>query len=170
MQQKILFGIVLAFIAISAIVFVLYQQQESQPLVQDYEPDFDQLAFVEEDLVPVEPGSILLQCGLQETQYKRDLCWLFEATAEVNAEKCTNIAERPVRIDCIRTVAVDTGGETAEKLAVCNAYLSDDEPQLYMCHSTVARDLLDYSICEAMPEKPNDYKAHCIWIVDSETG
>lgn len=170
MQQKIAVGIILAFIVFSAVVFVLYQQQEAQPPPED---NLDEIfkssqSFVEEDLVPVERGSILLECGTQESEGKRDLCWLFEATAEVNAAKCMNIVERPARIDCLRTVAVDTEGSIVEKLGVCDQYLSDDEPQRFMCHSTVAKEFLEYSICEAMPEQPNNYKAHCISIVDGE--
>jgi len=170
MQQKIIIGAILAFIVFSAIVFVLYQQQEAEPVqangldeIYEHSQSFD-----EEDLVPVEQGSILSECGSQETQYKRDLCWLFEATEEVNGEKCLNIEERPVRIDCVRTVAVDTEGENQEKLAVCNQYFSDDEPQRFMCHSTIAKEFLDYSICDAMPIQPNNYKEHCVSVVSGE--
>ena len=198
MLQRIAIGAIVAFIAVSAIVFVLYQQQESQPLVQDHDPVLLDFPVDEQPIAP-EQGSILLQCGTQETQYKRDLCWMFEASDGLDASKCLKIVERPVRIDCIRVVAkLFESPETsqqiaaceesfseeipslfkclevlepqirAEKLSVCDSFLSDDVPQLYMCRSEVAKELFDKSICDAMPEQPTDYKAHCHWILDSE--
>ena len=203
MQQRIVFGVIIAVIAISIIVFVLYQAQEAQPLVQDYPLEFEDLPPVEDYYTPVEPGSILSECGQQETEYKRDLCWLFEAGKETDASKCLNIAERPRRIDCIRAVARDfESAETKqriancearfstdtfeerkqlyacldemlpemkqEKLAICNQFLADDQQQVYMCRSEIARDFIDYDICDAMPTQPIDYKEHCHFIVDME--
>lgn len=210
MDWRIVAGAVAAFVVFSVLVFFLYQQQEAQPVEQEYEPSFGDTPFNEEELFAPEPGSVLGECGSQETDYKRDLCWLFLAGDNLDAGQCMNISERPVRIDCIRAVAVDfespetTEGLAAcdallevsegeeelaadnlgkfygcldaiwprmrsEKLAVCDAYLSDDEPQLYMCYSEVASEFLDYGICDQMPAQPTNYAEHCTWIVDSES-
>jgi hypothetical protein len=209
MQSKIIVGAIVGLVVISGIVFLLYQQQESQPLEQEYEPSFGDTPFDEEELKPIESGGVLDECGSQGTQYLRDLCWLFLAGDELDASKCLNIVERSARIDCIRGVAKAFESEATtkeleacaqllapaqddedlaadnlgrfydcldaieptlkeDKLAICNRYLADDEPQLYMCHSEIARELLDYSICDAMPTSPNNYMEHCIWILDSE--
>jgi hypothetical protein len=209
MQQKIIVGAIVAVVVVSGIVFLLYEQQESQPLEQEYESSFGDTPFDEEETIPIELGGVLDECGSQGSGYLRDLCWLFLAGEELDAGKCLNIVERPVRIDCIRGIARDFESEAttkalvdcgellspamddeglaadnlgefydcldaieptlkADKLAICNRYLSDDEPQLYMCHSEIAVELLDYSICNAMPTSPNDYREHCTGIVDSE--
>ena len=197
MQGKtIAIGAVLAFVAFSAIVFVLYQQQQSQPLEQDYEKEFSDLGFVEEELTPVAGGSILQGCGALQTQAEKDICLALEAGNEQNAEKCLLISEKPAQIDCIRAVAVDFESDstkeemalcdeipvedyaayldcanpllpqmTQEKLSVCNKYFAENETQKYLCHSTIARNLGDFAICDPMPE---NFKQGCTTMVQSE--
>jgi hypothetical protein len=201
MDNRIIAIAIIAFIAIAAIVFVLYQQQESRPLEQDYEPSTPGLGPDAAGLVPVEPGSVLDACGSQETSYMRDMCWLFEAGYDFEASKCLNIGDRPARIDCIRSVAIGYQSEAvqakldacdalmqtsmdsfyncldrawpearAEKLAICNEFFPDDETQKWMCHSTVAVEMNDTEICDAMPLQPTDFKAHCLSMVAGEYG
>ncbi len=198
MRTKIVLGAILAFIVFSAIVFALYQQQEAQPIEEEYEPDLGELPFIDEaNLDPVEPGSVLGKCGTQATAFDRDFCWFFEALDEADPDKCLEVEERPRRIDCIRAIARDFESEQTqqgfedcnasyyedifgyldcidglvpkmgkEKLAICNEYFENDETQRYRCHAEVARELLDYSICEAIEKK--NYRDNCIWIVDLE--
>jgi len=197
MEQKTAIGVLIAIIVVCGIIFVLYQQQESQPLEEEYEPDFGPVPGVEIDYAAPVPGSILDECGTQETQYKRDLCWRFEAYDEMNAEKCLNIEENSDRVICIRAIARDFQSEPvlekeavcdsyftessakafscyeallpeirSEKLAICNQYFKDGEMQLYRCHAEVARELLDYSVCDAIPKQA--YKDNCYFIIDFE--
>lgn len=198
MQGKtIAVGAVLAFVAFSAIVFVLYQQQQqNQPLEEDYQKEFSDLEFVPDELAPVAGDSILHGCGALETQTEKDICLGLEATNNQNADECLLISERPARIDCLRAVAVDfesdsmkekialcneipveeytayfdciyalEGQMKQEKLSVCNKYFADDETQKFMCQSEIARYLVDFTICDPMPE---NFKAHCIQMVESE--
>lgn len=192
-------GAVLAVVVVFGGIFVLYQTQEPETGEDDFEVDFGPVPTVDVDYTtPVEPGSILNECGVQETQYKRDLCWRFESLDEANAEKCLNIVERPDRIICIRAIARDFESEAvkediarcdsyfsesiekgfacyepvlikmkSEKLAVCNEFFDDDEVQRFRCHAEVARELLDYSICDAMQVQA--YKDNCYFILDFET-
>lgn len=135
MKTKIVLGAILAFIIFSAIVLVLYQQQESQPVEEGYEPDLGELPFIDEsELQPVEPGSVLGTCGTQATQYDRDFCWFFEAVEEFDAEKCLNVEERPRRIDCIRAIARDFESEETEQA------LKD-------CNSSYYKDIMGYLGC-----------------------
>lgn len=153
----------------------------------------------ESDITPVAQGSVLSECGSQENQYDKDFCWFFEAYEEMAPDKCLNVEERPRRIDCLRAIARDFESEETqqalddcnathtdfegyydcveglvpkmknEKLSICNAYFSDDETQKYRCHAEVARELMDYSICEDIPESTqNYYRKNCFWIVDLE--
>jgi hypothetical protein len=200
MKTKIVLGAILAFVIFSAIVFVLYQQQEAQPLEEEYEPNLGELPFIDEaDLKPVGAGSVLADCGTQATQYDKDFCWFFEAVEEFDADKCLNVEERPRRIDCIRAIARDFESEQTqqgfedcnasfyqdimgyldcvdrlvprmgdEKLAICDKHFSDDETQRYRCHAEIARELMDYSICEAIPPSKKNYRDNCFWIVDLE--
>lgn len=201
MDKRIIAVAIIAVIAIAAIIFVLYQQQEAQPLEQDYEPNYDDLGYEEQDLVPLEENSLLEECGTQTTSYMRDMCWLFEAGYEFDASKCLNIESRPTRIDCIREIAATYQSEAlqakldacdslmqesmapfydclgklesqvrAEKTAICDKYLQDDKTQLYMCHSTVAEELNDAAICDALPTQPTDFKAHCLSMAAGEFG
>jgi hypothetical protein len=201
MDKRIIAVAIIALIAIAAIVFVLYQQQEAQPLEQDYAPDYNNLGYDTQDLVPLEENSILDECGTQTTSYMRDLCWLFEAGDEFDASKCLNIESRPAKIDCIREIAATYQSMAlqakldacdvlkqesmarfyvcienleplvrAEKTAICDKYLADDTTQRYMCHSTVAVELNDTAICDALPTQPTDFKAHCLSMVAGEYG
>ena len=196
-QKTMAIGAVIAVIIVFGLVFVLYQQQESMPKEEDFELDLGPVPTVEVENTPVEPGSILNDCGTQENSYLADECWLFEAYSELDAEKCLNIGERPRRIDCIRAIARDFEsedlresiglcdsyfGESAEKalscfenilpkmrsekLAICNKFFADDEPQKFRCHAEVARELLDYSICDDMQKQ--NYRDNCYFIVDFE--
>jgi len=207
--QKIIIIAVLVFIVIAAIVFVAYQIQESAPIEEEYVPEIDEFGFTEEELTPVEEGSILDDCGTQDTSYARDFCWLYEAGDELDASKCANIVERPIRINCIRGIAVafqseemfaktdacnllllDIGSENefdafkiekfykclellespirAEKTAICDEFFTDDETQRYMCHATIAVELNDTVICDALPTQPTDFKQHCLSMVAGE--
>jgi len=196
MEQKYVLAAVLILIVAAGAIFVLYQQQEDQPQVQDYPYEFEDLPPDETDYVTPEPGSILQGCGSQETQYGKDMCWLFEASEELNAEKCKNIAEEPTKIDCIRGVAIDYMSNssrskalqceesysdnltqlfhcldsmlpvlTVEKLGICNQFLLGNETQLYLCKTGVAKELVDYTICETMP---TNFKENCIHQVSTE--
>ncbi len=128
--QKIIIIAVLVFIVIAAIVFVAYQFQESVPIEEEYVPDIDEFGFTEDELVSVEEGSILDDCGTQDTLYARDLCWLYEAGDELDASKCANIEDRPMRINCIRGIAVAfQTEETIAKMVVCNELLLDIESE-----------------------------------------
>jgi len=207
--QKIIIIAVLVFIIITAIVFVAYQIQESAPLEEEYVPEIDEFGFTEEELIPVEEGSILDDCGTQDTAYVRNLCWLYEAGDELDASKCANITDRPMRINCIRGIAVafqteetiakidacnllllDIESENefdvfkiekfyecfeplepqirAEKTAICDEFFTDDETQRYMCHATIAVELGDTVICDALPTQPTDFKQHCLSMVAGE--
>ncbi len=168
MDQKIIVGAVLAVIAISAIIFVLYQQQEQQDPFQEYEPPFDDLGVAEGNFNPTGPEQTLDECGTQDNQYDRDFCWKFEAFAELNASKCLNIEENSEKIICIRAIARDIGITVEDKVAICDAFLSNDEPQRYLCYTEVAREMVDYGVCESMPSAPNDYRQTCIEAVDLE--
>lgn len=164
MDRKLLIGIALGFILISAIIFVLYQQQESVVPNDDFGPEDEFEIYDDTYYAPVEQGSILDECGTQETQYKRDLCWRFEAFDTMNPALCLNIGEYSDRIICIRAIARDTEGKGA-MLSVCDQYIKDDEAQRYRCHSEVAKELIDYGICDAMPEA---YREICLRLVDAE--
>jgi len=197
MQGKtIAIGAVLAFVAFSAIVFALYQQQQSQPLEQDYAKEFSDLEFVEEELTPVAADSIMQGCGSLETQAEKDICLALEASNSQNPDECLLISEKPAQIDCIRAVAVDFESDSTkekiaecenipvedytafadcmdalqgqmkqEKLSVCNKYFAENETQKFLCHSTIARNLGDFAICDPMPE---NFKQGCIRMVQSE--
>ena len=122
--QKIIIIAILVFIVIVAIVFVAYQIQESVPIEEEYVPEIDEFGFTEEELIPVEEGSIFDECGTQNTSYARDLCWLYEAGDEFDASKCANIVDRPMRINCIRGVAVGFQSESIlAKIDACNELL-----------------------------------------------
>ncbi len=207
--QKIILIAILVFVVITVIVFVAYQIQESVPIEEEYVPEIDEFGFTEEELVPVEAGSILDECGSQDTPYARDLCWLYEAGDELNASKCLNIEERPMRINCIRAIAVAFQSEgtlakieacnalllgiesenefdvfkiekfyecleplepqiRAEKTAICDEFFTDDKTQRYMCHATIAVELNDTVICDALPTQPTDFKQHCLSMVAGE--
>ena len=99
--------------------------------------------------MPVEEGSILDSCGSQDTQYARDLCWLYEAGDELDASKCVNIEDRPMRINCIRSIAVAFQSEsTSAKIVECNDLLLDIESEndfdsfkiekFYQCYEPLA--------------------------------
>ncbi len=196
MGSKILVGAVLGFILISVAVYVLYQQQEAQPQEQDYETEFSDLPPPEDDYVAPQPGSILQECGQQETQHSRDMCWLYEAADELDASKCLNIESRPTRISCIRGLAVGYESDATyekemacgeryaddlgqffdcidaliptlrqEKLSICDQFLADDQTQMYLCKTDVAKELVDYSICETMP---TNFKESCMHVVSTE--
>ncbi len=208
-SQKIIIIAVLVFIALAAIVFVLYQAQEAAPAEIEYVPSINEFGFTGEELITVEEGSILDECGTQDTQYVRDLCWLYEAGDELDASNCMNIEERLMRINCIRAVAsvfqteetfakielcneilLDIESENeldpfkvtkfyecfeplhpqirAEKIAICDTFLEDDETQRYMCHATVAVELEDEEICNTLPTQPTDFKQHCLSMVAGE--
>lgn len=164
MNRKI-FGAVLAFIIVSLIVFVLYQQQEALVPDSDFGPVSEDEIYDEDYYAPVEQGSVLDECGSQETRYKRDLCWRFDAFEAMDPELCLNIEANADKIICIRTVAIDVGGGKRDMLAVCDKYIVGNEFQRYRCHSEVAKELIDYSICDAMPL---EYKGICVALVDSE--
>jgi len=134
MDQKLAVGLVIAFVAISAIVFVLYQQQEGGPKEIDYEPDFDELDLLQESDVPVGQDSILEECGSQETQYKRDLCWQFEAFNSQDAGKCINIEASVEEGNCIRAVAKNFLSEQ-NRLAIesCQASFPSEFEKFYEC-------------------------------------
>ena len=207
--QKIIIIAVLVFIVIAAIVFVAYQIQESALVEEEYVPEIDEFGFTEEELVPVEEGSILDDCGTQDTPYARDLCWLYEAGDELDASKCANITDKPMRINCIRGIAVvfqteetiakidacnllllDIESENefdafkiekfykclgslepqirAEKTAICDEFFTADETQRYMCHATIAVELDDTVICDALPTQPTNFKQHCLSMVAGE--
>ncbi|MFA4855717.1 MAG: hypothetical protein WC634_03975 [archaeon] len=134
MDKRIIAGAIIALIAIAAIVFVLYQQQEAQPLEQDYEPTYDNLGYDEQALVPLEENSPLDECGTQTTSYMRDLCWLFKAGEEFDASKCLNIESRPTRIDCIRSIAAAYQSEALQaKLDACDALMQESMAPFYDC-------------------------------------
>jgi len=164
-MDRRIFAVVLAFIVFSTIVFVLYQQQESLVPDGDFGPASEDEIYDEEYYSPVVQGSILAECGTQETQYKRDMCWKFDAFDAMDPGFCLNIENYADRVICVRTIARGTQGGKGEMLAVCNDYLSDDDFQRYRCQAEVAKELLDYSICDAMPF---DYKAICVSLVDAE--
>lgn len=201
MDKRIIAAAIIALIAIAAIVFALYRQQEAQPPEQDYKQDYNDLGYEEQGLVPLEENSLLEECGTQTTGYMRDLCWLFKAGDGLDASKCLNIESRPTRIDCIRSIASNYQSEElqakidacdsllqesmapfyicienleprvrSEKTAICDKYLADDATQRYLCHSTVAVELNDTAICDALPTQPTDFKAHCLSMVAGEYG
>ncbi len=136
-QKNIVYG-VLAVAVACGLVFVLYQQQEAQP-AEDYElgeEDLEESWYVDADPAPVEEGSILQPCGQQETSYKRDLCWRFEAFDYQDPERCLNIEYGPDRIICIRSIARDfVSLDIQEKLGECEETYSDDNPGYYACIS-----------------------------------
>ena len=164
MDRKIVIGAILAFVVISVIVFVMYQQQEDYVQEEDFGPEEEADIHDGTYYEPVEQGSILDECGSQETQYKRDMCWKFEAFDYLDPERCLNIEENSDKIICLRTIARDTEGKGA-MLAVCNQYLADDAFQKYRCHSEVAKELIDYTICDAMPL---EHQGICFNLVDAE--
>lgn len=197
MQKKNLaIGIALAFVAFSAIAFVLYQQQQNQPLEQDYKKEFSDIDFTEGELSPVSEDSILHGCGALQTLAEKDLCLALESTSEQNADKCTLISERPARIDCIRAVAVDYESDSIkEKLAYCeeisvmeyNSFVECMDAlqsqmlqeKLAICNKYFSNDTTQKYMCQSVIARNlgnisvcdpmlEPYKQHCINMVQSE--
>jgi hypothetical protein len=197
-QKNIIYGI-LGVIVLCGIVFILYQQQESQP-PQDFEleeEDLEESWYYDADPTPVEQGSILQECGQQETSYKRDLCWRFEAFDSQDPEKCLNIESEPDRITCLRTLARDfIAPDVQAKLDECDETYYNDNAGYYACIAPYNAQLKNdkLAVCsqyfsdnrgqqvrclEEVARELYDrticdsipeqnYREHCYWVYDTE--
>lgn len=163
MQQKLLLGAVIAFIAIGVITFALYQQQEAQPLEEEYKPDFGEIPTVEQGTgLTTGQAPVHGNCPNIVDSYYQDLCWKWQALAELDLSLCHNIGELAPRVDCIEGIAREQADTT-----ICEQEFPDNDDLLYHCIREIARDEADYSLCDPIPQV---YKERCIRAVDEEMG
>ena len=161
MDQKLIFGVVIAFIVIGIVSFALYQQQQSQPIEEEYEPDFGFSPTVEEGMASTGSGDEPWgDCSSLSTQGSRDLCWSFLAGDEQNVRLCDNIVEVSRKVICIEAVAIVLLDES-----ICEQEWPDNLDRRYRCVRNVARENLDYSLCDSMPQI---YKDKCIVALEAE--
>jgi len=155
-------AIAVVFIAAGLAFYLVYMQQQSQPIEQEPELDLGDIPTVEEGVGSGALAPNAGTCPNQATQYDKDLCWLWQAADEKDFVLCDNIQEKPLRINCIEGIARDTVNDK-----ICGQKFSDNEILLYDCITQVARENLDYSLCDKMPEF---YKEKCTDILRLEEG
>ncbi len=161
MDQRILLGGAIVFIAIVVLSFYLYQQQLSQPVEEEFEPDFGAIATVEEGTgTPGIEAPTYGNCPNIESQYDRDLCWSWQAGEEKNVRLCDNIQGESRKVICIEVVAIEL-----LDTQICSQEFPDNKDRLYSCITGIAREELDYSLCEAMPPP---YKGRCLYALEEE--
>jgi len=168
MQHKIAIALIV-FVAIGLAFFFLYGQQQSQPIEEDFEPDFGPVPGV-----VVEPGNLAPtagNCPNQATQEDKDLCWMWQAGEEKNVRLCDNIVGEigagGVKVEsnkviCIEAVAIELLDE-----GICKQEFTNNNDRLYHCITVVAANKLDYSLCDNMPAV---YKERCLKELEEEEG
>lgn len=156
--------VLVIFIAAGAAVFLLYAQQQSQPIEEEPDLDLGDMPTVEEGVgtVDAEHAPVIGNCPNVQGQQSRDLCWMMQGLEEEDLDACRQVEDNSRRIVCIRGIArarLDSG--------VCEQEFSGNETQKYICISEVAREKLDYGMCNEMPQP---FDERCVWMLQFAEG
>jgi len=155
-------AIAVVFIAAGLAFYLVYMQQQAQPVEQEPELDLGEIPTVEEGVGSGALAPNAGTCPNQATQYDKDLCWLWQATDERNADLCDNIQARVVISNCVDGIA-----RTLADTEICGRKFPNDDYLRYHCIIQVARENLDYSLCDQMPP---GYKTMCVTNLEMEEG
>ncbi|MCX6798537.1 MAG: hypothetical protein NTW59_00355 [Candidatus Diapherotrites archaeon] len=154
-------ALVIVFAITGIAFYLLYTQQQAQPMEEEPVIDLGDTPFAEEGAYASDTAPIAGTCNQQPTQLDHDLCWLYQAADEGNVDLCSNIDDNSTKITCIAGIAVDTTNKN-----ICGR-LNYNEALFYWCITGIAKDMGEYSYCETMPDF---YKRKCVLQVDQELG
>ncbi|MBN2067304.1 MAG: hypothetical protein JW744_02455 [Candidatus Diapherotrites archaeon] len=158
MLQKIAVAAVVAFVLLGAVIFYLNQQQASQPVEDEFEPDFGETPGIVVSLG--NPAPVPGNCPNLESSYDRDLCWSFQAGEEKNVRLCDNIVGEARNAICIEEVARQLFDKS-----ICEQEFPSNVDRKYHCITQLAREQAEYTLCNQMP---SPYKEKCAYAVGEE--
>ncbi len=168
MLRNIVLGAAVAFVVAGLAFFYLYQEQESQPLEVEFEPDLGGIptVVVTDSGNPVpSPGN----CDNLPSQYEKNLCWGFQAGLEQNVRLCDNIVPetRPNNTvdESDKVVCIEAVARELLDPSICEQEFIGNTDRRYHCLTQIARDEGEYDLCNRMPQP---YKDKCIRAVDDE--